>query len=145
MAGRGFPPRPRIARFGEDSAPKRSSRPDAPAWLDGEARAKWDEVCPLLDGAGILSKLDQGLLAAYCVAWASFVECTALIAQHGRATNTGKGGWKNSPYVSQQVVAMNQLRLIGAQLGLSPEGRLRIHAEGDAGAEDPMDAFLEGG
>lgn len=146
MAGRGFPPKPRIARFGEDSAPaKRSSRPDAPAWLDGEARAKWDELCPLLDQAGILSKLDQGILAAYCVAWSNFVETTAQIAQFGRATNTGKGGYKNSPYASQQTVAMNQLRLLGAQLGLSPEGRLRIHAEGDAGAEDPMDGFLKGG
>lgn len=145
MAGRGFPPRPRIASFDEQSAPKRSSKPDAPAWLDGEARAKWDELVPLLDSAGILSKLDQGVLAAYCVAWQTFCDCTAIIAAEGRTASGERGNLKSHPAVTQQGQAMNQLRLLGSQLGLSPEGRLRIHAEGDAGAEDPMDGFLKGG
>ncbi len=40
--------------------------PDAPEWLDEEARAAWDRIVPLLEGMGVLTRIDGNALARYC-------------------------------------------------------------------------------
>ena len=151
MAGRGRAPAPpgilklTGARASRARPPATISpgAPKRPAWLPKEAKARWKEVVPLLVKAGILSTLDRAIVSAYCVAWSEFVAASRLLAEEGRTTETGKGGLKPHPAVGMQRTAVNMLRLTAAQLGLSPEGRLRLHVEAPPQA-DELEQFLAG-
>jgi P27 family predicted phage terminase small subunit len=126
--------------------PEGPGEPLCPDWLCAEARAKWDEIVPPLLEAGVVCGLDQAILTAYCQAWAELVEATRLLAEQGRTTTCGTGGLKPHPAVALQRGAVNMLRLLGAQLGLTPEGRLRLHLDQGAFQEerDELEEFLSG-
>jgi P27 family predicted phage terminase small subunit len=148
MAGKGFPPAPAaILKLGGNKpkpppANPAPGAPKCPAWLPKEAKAKWREIVPLLARAKVICLLDRAVLSAYCVAWSEFVEATALLAKDGRTVTCGTGASKPHPAVGMQRSAASMLRLLGASLGLSPEGRLRLRVEAAEGP-DALDAFLD--
>jgi P27 family predicted phage terminase small subunit len=103
-------------------------------------------VVPLLEEMGVLSAADRAIVACYCVAWSEFVAASQALEEMGRTASTGQGGVKTSPYVAMQRSAWAELRLLGAQLGLTPEGRARLHIDGpfappDAEAKDKRRFF----
>ena len=57
--------------------------PDAPDWLDDEARAAWDRLAPMLDGMGILTRVDENALARYCRLWSRWRKMEAFIEEKG--------------------------------------------------------------
>jgi P27 family predicted phage terminase small subunit len=154
MAGKGkTPDPPRLYKL-KNGAPRGAGRmkgrvpagrPSCPKWLDAEAKAKWKEVVPLLEAAGVLTKLDRAILTAYCVAWSELIEATRILAAEGRTCRSEAGTLKTHPAVGMQRSAMNTLRLVGASLGLTPEGRLRLHVDVDqAGPESGKARFFGG-
>lgn len=113
--------------------------PRCPAFLDGEARKEWRRLSRRLAGLGLLTEIDRGQLAAYCEAWGRYVDAvervrkTGLIIHVGgeRDKETGNvsgGFWQQSPFVGVLNKALEQLRTMAAEFGMTPSSRTRIHA-----------------
>ena len=102
--------------------------PDCPKHLTGEARRHWKLKSQELYDAGLLAKLDGGLLAALCQAWGHWVKAEKELAKHGSVTLTIHGTLKQSPYVVVARDAMEQYRKLAVEFGMSPSSRSRVSA-----------------
>lgn len=145
MGARGPLPKPaaqRIAgKIGMDShSEKTFSRgvPMRPKFLKGAAAVEWERVIPELESAGLLSRVDAGVLAGYCQAYAELQWATEKIAKEGRVLvvkqTTSKGevlGDKSviHPAVKIQREAMAQIAKFSSLLGFSPASRPRVGAK----------------
>ena len=119
-------------------------RPAAPAWLLPDARAKWDELVPLLQEMGTLAKIDGTQLALYCTCWARWLAAERVMVDKGiivQSLNI-KGKPKPPAVVPEFAVAckmLDKLNQIGMQFGLTPAARDRLNLgpaeEVDANAE----------
>ncbi len=108
--------------------------PRCPAHLSDAARKEWRRLATPLHEAGILTLADRAALAAYCQAYARWVEAEEKLAETPTLLKTPNGHVQQSPWLS---VANKQLELMGrymSELGLTPSARTRLGLEG-AGAE----------
>jgi P27 family predicted phage terminase small subunit len=130
---------PVLAAAGGRKAP-RASVPECPGWLEEEARAEWSRVVPELSDAGLLSRCDRAVLAAYCQSWAELVACTAVLVDEGRfiteSIQNAKGviigdRIKAHPALASQRDALGRIKAYLAELGLSPAARARMRLEGE--------------
>src|SRR4051794_626315 len=76
---RGDEPRPRVARL------------KCPDWLDAEAKLKWKQVVKELSPVGVLTVVDDDVLAGYCQAYAEFQISTQTLQREGRILRTANG------------------------------------------------------
>lgn len=111
--------------------------PEAPEWLSDEAAAEWDRVMPELSRLDIVKESDRAALAAYCEAWATFVEATARVQREG-LTIEAKQGVLAHPAVAIARNAGREMRSWAAHFGLTPstEQALARGAGSDGGDED---------
>ena len=116
--------------------------PTCPACLDGEARKEWQRLAPELGGLGLLTRLDRGMLAAYCQAHALWVEAVSSIARYGTMVKSPNGFPMQSPYVAVANKQVDIMVRIAAELGMTPSSRTRIRI-GERAPEDPFEAFLQ--
>jgi P27 family predicted phage terminase small subunit len=125
--------------------------PDPPEWLDGEARARWDELAPQLEGAGLLTSIDAGALAAYCQVWARWRKAEEAIVQFGQVIKTPEkrdrkgrvisGGYPvQSPYIGIANKALSHVRALECEFGMTPSSRSRVKV---AKAKTPADRQRE--
>ena len=121
----------------------RSGIPDCPDWLDAEAKAEWSRVTVELDAMGVLSQADRSALAAYCTAWSRWVEAEAQVKKFGLIVKSPEKGFPmKSPYLSVADQALEAMRKLLVEFGLTPSSRSRLRLP--AGAEpDEFDRFLE--
>jgi P27 family predicted phage terminase small subunit len=118
--------------------------PPCPDWLSDEARAEWDRVIPELQMMGLLSTADRAALAAYCTAWARWVEAEAMVKKLGTIVKSpDKGFPMKSPYLSIADQALETMRKLMVEFGLTPSSRSRIKVPGGGDAADEFDQFLE--
>lgn len=107
-----------------------------PDHLHPFARAAWQYIAPELKGKGCLTIMDVALLEAFCVAYAEFRINKALIKLHGRTywaeTRNGKQQ-KRRQEVTQMHEAINQMRSLGSEFGLSPASRGRLQGMAQLG------------
>lgn len=118
--------------------------PDKPAMVAGDpiASAEWDVVVADLDGRGILSKSDRGILAAYCNAYSRLHNAWKLCDVYETATRDG-AAVKGNPAVAMASQASKDLARAAAELGLTPTARVRVGPA--AAAADSFDQFLQEG
>lgn len=109
--------------------------PEAPAWLTREAAAEWARVVPGLARLGLLKPEDRAALAAYCEAWAQFVEATGLIQAEG-LTIEAKQGMLPHPAVGIQRAAGREVRAWAAHFGLTPSTEQALAKGGDDGEDE---------
>ena len=105
-------------------------RPKIPHWLSGSARTCWSRLAPLLDAAGRLTEVDRELLAAYCCAWETLTKARAEVAKGGLTVTGPGGGTFAHPAARLVLQASTTLRQLGAELGITPLARGRVHAAG---------------
>jgi P27 family predicted phage terminase small subunit len=128
----------------EPSAPP--GIPECPAWLDEEAKAEWERVIPELQEMGLLSSADRAALAAYCTAWSRWVEAEAQVKKFGTVVKSPEKGFPmKSPYLSIADQALETMRKLMVEFGLTPSSRSRIKVPEDGDAADEFDQFLEAG
>ncbi len=128
----------------EREAKPRSVIPDPPELLQGAALAEWLRVTPLLAEVGLIAKLDRAVLAGYCQAWGRWVDAEGELAKTGLIVRAPNGFPMQSPYLPIVNRALDQVRQMAEQIGLSGSARSRIKA-GDVPDEyDPAEAFLRG-
>lgn len=97
--------------------------PTCPMWLTREAKAEWKRIVPALDAAGILARVDRGILAGCCQAWADFYKATKAVEKDGEIVRTPQGFVAKNPWVTIKNEAWARYFKATAVLGLSPSAR----------------------
>jgi P27 family predicted phage terminase small subunit len=113
--------------------------PDCPPHLSPVARAEWDRIAQALYDMGVLTLVDRAALAAYCQAYARWVEAEEKLKETPVMLRTPSGYVQQSPWLS---VANRQLELMGrymAELGITPAARSRLKIDT---AESPTEVVL---
>lgn len=108
-------------------APARGSGPlpRCPDHLSQDAKNEWRRIATPLHQAGVLTVFDRAALAAYCQAWARWVEAERKLAETPTLIKAPSGYPIQSPWLS---IANKQLELMNrylGELGLSPLARRR--------------------
>jgi P27 family predicted phage terminase small subunit len=94
----------------------------------------------------LLSTADRGALAAYCTAWARWVEAEAMVKKFGMIVKSPEKGFPmKSPYLAIADQSMEIMRKLMVEFGLTPSSRSRIKVPDGGDAADEFDQFLEAG
>jgi len=91
-------------------------QPEKPDWLTGQASKEWDKTIEVLSEAGYLAKTDSMALATYC-------ELVAEFSANPPDFPAGKLG---------------QLRLLMADLGMTPSARAKMPVQKDDDEGNPF-------
>jgi P27 family predicted phage terminase small subunit len=119
--------------------------PECPDWLDDEAKAEWQRICAELQGMGILSTADRAALAMYCTAWSRWKMAEEQVRKFGPIVKSPEKGFPmKSPYLTIADQAMETMRKLMVEFGLTPSSRSRIRRPDD-NAVDELNQFLETG
>ncbi|MAQ83678.1 MAG: phage terminase small subunit P27 family [Maritimibacter sp.] len=106
--------------------------PRCPAHLCPVAQREWRRLAKPLHDMGVLYTTDRAALAAYCQAYARWVEAEQKLKETPILLKTPSGYVQQSPWLS---VSNKQLELMGrfmAELGLTPAARRRVEVPVDA-------------
>ena len=75
---------------------------------------------------GVLSSFDRGPLAAYCTAYALWIEAIEMVQKHGAMIKSPKGFPIQSPYLSTVNRQAEIMLRIASEFGFTPANRSRI-------------------
>lgn len=128
-----------------DREPEFSGVPDCPDFVQGAARTEWHRVAALLGAAKLLTDADRTALAAYCQAYAAWLDAGAHIKRLGAIVKTPNGYPMVSPYVAIEKQAFTQMCKLLVEFGMTPASRSRLRIAQPDKTEDPLDAFLKRG
>jgi P27 family predicted phage terminase small subunit len=120
-------------------------RPVVPVELSDAAKVEFGRLCALLEAMGVLTTVDQGLLAAYAQFYADWLEAEAQLRKFGKiikspgrrtsktvagvTTTEESGGYPiQSPYLAIRNRSVEMMAKLGAEFGLSPVSRTRVSA-----------------
>ena len=112
--------------------------PEPPDYLNSYARQEWHRVAGALYSLGTLTEIDQGILAAYCIAfarWRQAEEDLERMAQmdgstHGTIIKTKEGNFIQNPLVGVSNTLRRDMQRLAAEFGLSPSARTQIQTAG---------------
>ncbi len=112
--------------------------PDPPDWLDDEARETWDRLVPMLEGMGVLTRIDGHALARYCRLWSRWRRAEAFIEEKGEMyplrDDAGKVKYfQQWPQVAVANKLAQQLTRLEGEFGMTPSARSRIQLAPVAG------------
>jgi len=140
---------------GKRPIPKAEARvvpalPSPPPHLSDEAKVEWCRVSDDLFRVGLLSHIDRAALAAYCQAYARWVQAERAIAEMakrdqltgGLMIKTTNGNAIQNPLVGTANKAAADMVRYAAEFGMSPSARSRITAEPPTEDADPAAAFF---
>lgn len=151
---RGRKPKPTILKVLDGNPGKRplndrepvpnQGQPECPDWLDEEAKAEWERVVPELEQMGLLSPADRAALAAYCTAWSRWKQAEEMVRKFGTIVKSPEKGFPmKSPYLTVADQALETMRKLMVEFGLTPSSRSRIKVPNTGGAGDEFDQYLE--
>lgn len=103
-----------------------------PEFLDPEAREEWERIIVILMEMGLLTRADRTALAAYCVAYGRWVRAEALVRKFGEVVKSPEKGFPmKSPYLCVADQALDTMRKLMTEFGLTPSSRSRIRISDD--------------
>lgn len=116
--------------------------PVMPSWLPAGAKAEWRRVVPILKSAYLLSRLDLGILASYCVAVDELRKLTEALERDGLLV-TQNGQTYPNPLLKVRGATENRIKSMSMELGLTPMVRRRGYIEVDQEEEvDELSQFM---
>jgi P27 family predicted phage terminase small subunit len=117
--------------------------PSCPRHLSKEARKEWRRISKELLQLGLLTTVDRAALAAYCQAWAHWVEAVEAMAEvdFTMVATTDKGYQHVSPWFGVANIALKQMRAFLTEFGLTPASRSRVTVAKPE-EKDPYSEFL---
>jgi P27 family predicted phage terminase small subunit len=99
---------------------------ECPPELSPIARQEWDRVAPELAAVGRLTPVDRGLLAAYCTAYALWVEGVDGLQRYGTVMRSPNGHPGQSLYLSIVNRQVEIMIRIASEFGFTPASRSRL-------------------
>lgn len=118
--------------------PAGGGKPTCPSHLSPTAKSEWKRISGTLHEMGILTTVDRAALAAYCQAYARWVDAEKKLAETPALIKTPSGYVQQSPWLS---VANKQMEIMGrfmAELGITPASRSRISGPDHAQLPPPI-------
>jgi len=122
-----------------------------PSFIKGPARREWNRIAPELYQLGLLSRIDQAALGAYCSAYGLWYEVEQELARvrcsfkamqkmqkknpnirmpsNGMVSQTTNGNWIMEPLLSVRKQALEQMHKFLVEFGMTPASRTRISGE----------------
>jgi P27 family predicted phage terminase small subunit len=101
--------------------------PEPPDHLDDVAKKEWARITELLKNLGLIARLDMAGVAAYCVCYSRWVDAEKRVAKHGIIVlSPDKKFPMKSPYLCVAESAMEAMRKLLAEFGLTPAARVRL-------------------
>jgi P27 family predicted phage terminase small subunit len=100
--------------------------PECPPELSETARREWNRLTGELAALNMITNLDRAALAAYCTAYALWIEANEAIQKFGLMIKSPSGFPVQSPYVA---IANRQTEIIiriSSEFGFTPASRSRI-------------------
>ena len=104
-------------------------RPAVPDCLTDAAKAEWERISQELLSLRLLTSIDRAALAAYCQAWGRWVEAEEALKKHGVVVRSPNGFPIQSPYLAIANKALDQMRAMLTEFGMSPSSRSRVTAQ----------------
>jgi P27 family predicted phage terminase small subunit len=135
--------------------PKNEPRPElalppVPSELSDDAKLEWNRVMPDLFRAGLMTRLDRAVLAAYCSAHGRWVRAERALRKlgdegaDGLLIKTAKGNVIQNPLVGVSNKAANDMAKFAAELGMSPSSRARFSVAPAPSDNDPAMKYFTG-
>lgn len=116
---------------------------DPPALLTGDAKKEWERLCPQLEAMGVLTSVDVPAFAAYCKAWARYVDAENKITATGEVVKSPSGYPIQNPYRAIANKAYQQCREFWSEFGMTASARTRVQAKPRRGGKTAADARKE--
>ena len=91
-----------------------------------DAKAAWDRLVPELIKAGLVTPIFEGMLAAYCTVFARWVEAERELRNTAKLVKAPSGYPIQNPWLPIANRAIEQMRALGSDLGLSAAALTRI-------------------
>lgn len=99
---------------------------ESPPELGPVARQEWGRIVGELTRLGVLSSFDRGPLAAYCTAYALWIDPMEMVQKHGAMIKFQNGFPIQSPYLSHLNKQAEIMTRIASEFGFTPASRSRI-------------------
>ncbi len=115
-----------------------SALPRCPAHLDTVAHKEWRRLATPLFEAGILTLTDRAALAAYCQAYARWVEAEERLRETPALLKTPNGHVQQSPWLTVANKQMELMARFMSELGLTPSARTRLGETLAAAQTEPV-------
>lgn len=118
---------------------KTKAKPKAviPEELAGDALLAWNEFCA--DAADYITPADRAAMILLCNAWAEMKEAARQIEAKGTVIKLPNGYPGPNPYCKVRNEARACVMKLITELGLTPNSRSRIKANGAAADDDDDD------
>jgi P27 family predicted phage terminase small subunit len=97
-----------------------------PVTEDRDALAAWQRLVPELIKAGLVTPIFEGMLAAYCMVFARWVEAERELRKTAKLVKSPSGYPLQNPWLAIANRAIEQMRQLGSDLGLSAAALTRI-------------------
>jgi P27 family predicted phage terminase small subunit len=99
---------------------------ECPSELGPLARQEWDRIVGELTSLGVLSVFDRGPLAAYCNAYALWIDATEAVQKYGAMIKSPNGYPTQSPYLATVNRQAEIMLRVASEFGFTPASRSRI-------------------
>ena len=99
---------------------------ECPSELGSLARQEWDRIVGELTSLGVLSIFDRGPLAAYCNAYALWIDAAEAVQKFGAMIKSPNGYPIQSPYLATVNRQAEIMLRIASEFGFTPASRSRI-------------------
>ena len=122
-----------------------TGNPLQPAILSEKAKEIWDNLCPKLLKLGLIAEVDASTFAAYCQAYADWLEITEHLNKLGSKNwyhETGNGYRQVIPEVTERNKAFQQMLKLAPRFGLDPSSRSGIDTGKATDSSDVVEEFL---
>ena len=100
---------------------------DPPDYLTEDARVEWYRICDEVVEVGIVTVLDEPLLAAWCETAVALRIATQRAVKKGTQRQQN-GAMVSSAFVRQRDALSKELRALASELGFSPTARSKVTA-----------------
>ena len=102
------------------------TRPEPPEHISAVAKEEWNRISSELYSLKLLSNIDRSALAAYCQAYARWVDAEKTIGEKGLLIKTTNGNVIQSPLVGIANTSLQIMHKFLVEFGMTPSSRSRI-------------------
>ena len=113
-------------RMNKNEPKPKSDSVKMPTGLNAEAKKCWKAVSEQLKEVGILTNLDAHALSMYCITYARWLDANDKIEKMGAIIKAPSGYPIQNPYLSISNKALDQMRAIMTEFGMTPSSRSKI-------------------
>jgi P27 family predicted phage terminase small subunit len=137
---RGDPGKRHRSRDSEPRPDALEKAPRPPAHLNRRAAAEWRRIVKELVALRLIAKIDHASLAAYCSAYATYIEADERLKSENWTTTTARGGSRPNPLFKIRDDALKNVQKFAGEFGLTPSSRSRVKG---AASPEQKDLFAE--